>query len=241
MKPLGWHHRSVVIGAIVFNVTLIHAAGLVLLNQPQAHPGSAGASGGRVVQMRLAKATTPAAPAPMQVAMADTRTPDWAAQAPDAMPTPAAPEPTSATPTEAPPHETLHPFKPEDVLSDLAEGEASTDARPAGDEYLPRPQLSAAPRPTTPVIVPFPKEITTPGRYTVTLALFIDETGVVRRVLVDGPAQAQALETAARDTFLNASFSPGQVNGQAVKSLIRVEVAFDNSPIETVAGLQPSR
>lgn len=93
-----------------------------------------------------------------------------------------------------------------------------------------------APRPSSRVIVPFPKEITSIGRHTAILALFIDETGLVRRVRVDGPSLPKPMEEAARDAFLQAHFSPGEIDGRRVKSLIRIEVVFDNSPIAAAEG-----
>jgi hypothetical protein len=61
------------------------------------------------------------------------------------------------------------------------------------------------------------------------LALFIDESGTVRRVRLDGPLLPPALDTAARDAFLNARWQPGRVDGgRLVKSLIRVEVTFES-------------
>ena len=99
------------------------------------------------------------------------------------------------------------------------------------DDYLPRALLSKAPRPSTTVIVPFPDQIREPGRYTTILALFIDEEGIVRRVRIEGPALPQALEDAATKTFLEAPFRPGERQGQAVKSLMKIEVVFDNTPI----------
>jgi hypothetical protein len=116
-----------------------------------------------------------------------------------------------------------------------AESVSPATADDQGDNYIPRPQLSAAPKPSVPVVVPFPPAVTTPGRYAAILALFIDETGVVRRVRVDGPSLPKPMEDAARDSFLQAHFSPGEVDGRQVKSLIRVEVVFDNTPIEPMA------
>ena len=37
----------------------------------------------------------------------------------------------------------------------------------------------------------------------------------------------RSLESAARQVFLAARFEPGQIDGQAVKALIRVEVVFE--------------
>ena len=104
---------------------------------------------------------------------------------------------------------------------------------PGGDrdaDYFPRAMLSLAPTPVDPVVIDYPVIAKDSGHYTSELTLFIDETGRVARVRVDGPALPAALEEAARAAFVNAGFRPGQVQGRAVKSQIRVEVVFDNRP-----------
>ncbi len=87
--------------------------------------------------------------------------------------------------------------------------------------------LSVAPVPVSVVVIPFPEVEGPAERYVTRLLLFIDEFGKVVRVRVDGPSLPQALEEAARNAFLNARFSPGQVDGLAVRSRIRVEVTFE--------------
>lgn len=210
-----WRHAP--IGAITFNVALIHAAGLVLLHQaqPDAPKVGGGASRSQVVQMRLARATPNHTAAAQPLPLAPTSVPSDS--------------PSSTPPPQA---ESIAPLEIDNILSDL-DLEAGAGTQTSGSEYIPRPQLSTVPRPSTPVIVPFPKEIKELGRYTTILALFIDETGVVRRVRIDGPSLPKPLEDAARDSFLQAHFRPGEVQGQQVKSLIRVEVVFDNTPIES--------
>ena len=104
---------------------------------------------------------------------------------------------------------------------------------PGGDrdaDYFPRALLSLAPTPVDPVVIDYPVIAKDSGHYTSELTLFIDETGRVARVRVDGPALPPALEEAARAAFVNARFRPGQVQALVVKSQIRVEVVFDNRP-----------
>jgi TonB family protein len=228
MKGKAWRQRSV-IGAIVLNVAVIHAAGLVLLNQPQVDTpfGTASGSGNgahpAAVRMRLVQATSVAMPAQAR------QTPSPSADTePSIVPESEAPAPVAPTPPEPLPPPSSKPLPVDDVLAGV-DNDAPSDQPAAGSEYIPRPQLSIAPRPSEAVIIPFPKEITRPGRYTAVLALFIDENGVVRRVRVDSPSLPDALENAARETFLQVHFSPGEVNGRQVKSLIRIEVVFENS------------
>jgi len=118
-----------------------------------------------------------------------------------------------------------------------AEGQATSTedlapsaATQAKDEYLPRSKLSQPPRALGMIDIPFPPGVPTPGRYKAVLALYIDEQGVVRRVKVDDAALPAAYESAARVSFQTASFQPGELNGHPVKSLIHVEVVFDDSP-----------
>ncbi|MDO9001896.1 MAG: hypothetical protein Q7V20_00435 [Aquabacterium sp.] len=210
---------------IAAHVVVMHAAALTLMvssSPVQTVQPSAKSAGSGVVHARLSpRATSP---------HAQLRIPSD-----EAPPIPAAPANAESPPLPLP-ADAIEPIVPvtEDQPLVQAEGDSSpTAVADAGDQYLPRPLLSTPPRSSTPVIVPFPEQIKEPGRYTTILALFIDETGVVRRVRIDGPSLPKPLEDAARDSFLQAHFRPGEVQGQQVKSLIRVEVVFDNTPIES--------
>jgi hypothetical protein len=217
--------------AITCCVVVMHAAALTLVLTAPAKTvriGSAGKQHARTMQTRFLTQARVPAPSPLPTPL-----PTLAQAAPEAeaaRPQPLRPEPTIAAPA-----------------TDLVVADNNTSAvmpleMPAaesadpGDQYLPRPQLTSPPRVSGPVIVPFPNEVTTPGRYATTLALFIDESGVVRRVLVDGPSLPKQMEDAARDTFLQTHFRPGELEGQQVKSLIRVEVVFDNTPMASNEG-----
>lgn len=104
---------------------------------------------------------------------------------------------------------------------------------PGGDrdaDYFPRALLSLAPIPLDTVVIGYPPIENDRGHHVSELTLFIDETGRVARVRVDGAALPPALEDAARRAFVEARFRPGEADGRAVKSQIRVEVVFDNRP-----------
>lgn len=101
---------------------------------------------------------------------------------------------------------------------------------PTLDEYLPRGLLSKPPHALSMIDIPFPPGVPAPGRYKAVLALYIDENGVVRRIKTEGEALPAAYQEAARVSFQTASFQPGELHGQAVKSLIHVEVVFDDAP-----------
>lgn len=96
------------------------------------------------------------------------------------------------------------------------------------DGYVPRRWLTVAPKPTAPVVLPFPAAFNDNAHYTVVLNLYIEADGRVGRVEFEGVPLPELLERAARTTFENARFTPGQVKGRIVKSLIRVEVDFDS-------------
>jgi periplasmic protein TonB len=100
------------------------------------------------------------------------------------------------------------------------------------DDYYVRSMLTLAPRPVDPILVDYPTIDKDQGHYRSELTLFIDETGRVVRVRVDGASLPPALEAAARSAFTNARFLAGQADGRAVKSRIRIEVEFDNRPPE---------
>jgi periplasmic protein TonB len=97
-------------------------------------------------------------------------------------------------------------------------------------DYFPRAQLTLAPAPLASVVIDYPASENDPRRYHSELTLFIDETGRVVRVRVDGAALPPAFEEAARRAFTSARFHAGEADGRAVKSRIRVEVDFDNRP-----------
>lgn len=203
-----------VLRTITLTVVVLHAAALVLIDSstPRTVQLETGKAKHRVIQTRLASTAPPPAPATITAEVGATAAP--AAMGP-------ASANTVPTPEIAPP--------------DVAATEALPPEPPTentGDSYLPRPMLTAAPQPSAPVLMDFPKQVTEPGRYATILALFIDEDGVVRRVRVDGPALPKPMEDTAKATFLQTHFRPGEVNGQQVKSLIRVEVVFDNTPTD---------
>lgn len=149
-----------------------------------------------------------------------------AAKAPDAAKLSAMAELPQPTVQAMPPFELkAAPELPNALLAGLAllgDSEASDDGR-----YLPRPMLTLAPVAQGPVDLLWPTDTSLIGSYTGVLKLFIDEQGRVQRVVLDDDALPQALAEAARRTFQSLVFSPAEVDGQRVKSRIRVEVRFD--------------
>jgi hypothetical protein len=94
--------------------------------------------------------------------------------------------------------------------------------------YLPRRELTVAPKLLETVDVPFPEDVEGIVDLKVQLTLFIDEDGRVRRIRVDRPQQVQpAFERAIRQTWGEARFAPGELRQVPVRSQIRLEVDFE--------------
>lgn len=107
-------------------------------------------------------------------------------------------------------------------LALLGDSDATDEGR-----YLPRPMLTVAPVAQAPVDLLWPTDTSLIGSYTGILKLFIDEQGRVQRVVLDDDALPEALAEVAKRTFQSLVFSPAELDGQRVKSRIRVEVRFD--------------
>jgi outer membrane biosynthesis protein TonB len=107
-------------------------------------------------------------------------------------------------------------------------------------EYVPSEYLSFVPKPLAPVEIPFPDAVTGDIRVQVQLSLFIDETGQVNRVQVDNAQAQSTLQDAAVNTFLSTRFKAGELNGQVVRSLLRVEVIFESRSGDNAGVLRKS-
>jgi hypothetical protein len=98
--------------------------------------------------------------------------------------------------------------------------------------FIPRPQLTVPPVPQTPVVLSAPSGNGEPARHVGVLALYIDEAGRVHHIVPDEPRLPPQYEQVAREAFMTAIYTPGQLEGRAVKSRIRIEVVFDNTPLD---------
>ncbi len=95
--------------------------------------------------------------------------------------------------------------------------------------YVPRALLTVPPVARKSVPLVWPDNWPAQASYTAVLKLFLDEQGQVKRVEPDGdPVLPEPLFEQARQAFMAAGFTPGELNGQAVKSWVRVEVTFDS-------------
>lgn len=140
-----------------------------------------------------------------------------ASSEPDLVDAPVSPPSAAATPPE-PAGPVSPPFIPDAVADE--------------DSYLPRQALTVGPQPLSDVELPYPKFEGDTGHYVGRVTLYIDETGLVQRVQVDSGDLPPALEDVVRREFMAVRFEPGQAEGRAVRSRIRVEVRFDATPLK---------
>lgn len=146
----------------------------------------------------------------------------------------AAPEVVLTEPTEPPPTPEATPVPPSDAAAPVANDPPSGNGMIDLDgtsEYIPRPQLNVPPVALAPLILGTPEGRFEPQRIIGILSLYIDENGQVHHVSAHGERMPSAFEEVARQAFMAMTFRPGQLNGQPVKSRIRVEVVFDNTPL----------
>ncbi len=133
-----------------------------------------------------------------------------------------------ATAQQAPKFQAAGPPAPRVVAADEEPTRKSApDSEDSGvAKYLPRNRLSVVPQVLTNVDVQFPAEVSGIVNLKVQITLFIDEIGAVRRLRFDSAAIPSPFAAAVLDTFLKARFKPGEVDGVAVRSQIRLEVEF---------------
>ena len=105
------------------------------------------------------------------------------------------------------------------------------------DDYLPRSLLTITPSPREAIALDYPADGPAVGRFLLTLTLYIDETGAVRRVDVasDEPVP-DALRQAAQAAFAGRRFSPGELASGVVKSRIRIEALYESLALPKFAG-----
>ncbi|MBL8350581.1 MAG: energy transducer TonB [Burkholderiaceae bacterium] len=126
----------------------------------------------------------------------------------------------------------------EQTADDAAEPALAADAEAHArglEAYVPRPQLTQAPSPREAILLDYPADGPAAGRFVAMLTLYIDEQGWVRRADVDrDEALPEVLRQAARAAFGRQRYSPGQVDGQPVRSRIRIEVVYESQPLPPV-------
>lgn len=119
----------------------------------------------------------------------------------------------------------LHPGQAAPTAQQPPKAVPSTGAPAPEPEYLPRSQLTAAPKPFGDVAIPFP-QVEGMVDLRVQLALFIDASGRVRRIRLDTPNVPPVFAQAIHEALLAARFIPGKLDAVPVASQIRIEVEF---------------
>lgn len=117
------------------------------------------------------------------------------------------------------------------VTMPLLDNEALPEAPALEPLYVPRGLLTRSPVAESSVLLSWPAQAPWRGSFTGVLRLYIDEQGTVRRVEPADEGLPEVLFEAARLAFQDTRFSPGELQGQAVRSVIRVEVSFENGPL----------
>ena len=109
---------------------------------------------------------------------------------------------------------------------------ANSDGELPGN-YLPRSRLNTPPKPLQDIHIPWPPGLPSVGKNSAIFTVFVDEFGVVRKMVADGPTLMPTMEETVRQVFMNAPFAPGIANGLPVKSMLRIEVEFELDPTAT--------
>lgn len=97
-------------------------------------------------------------------------------------------------------------------------------------EYVRAGELSQRPRLLSTVHIDVREGVTGRPPRRAYLRVLINERGGVDNVLVDQSDLPADYEQAARDAFLRAEYAPGEIDGVAVRSQIRIEVTYDGTP-----------
>jgi hypothetical protein len=208
------HVKPALLACVLISIAL-HGCLVLLSRAGSVRIGDGGPTHGRaaVMSVRVVQAPAPLAAPPLVPASSEAPV---ATNRPTALRAPSPPvaerrtEPSIQAPAE---------------IASAVQIVTTTDG---GVEYVPRALLSTVPEPVKPLAIPYPSTGPSEGHFTTVLALFIDESGAVQRVRLDGPMLPPVLDAAAREAFLKARWQPGQVDGRLVKSLIRVEVVFES-------------
>jgi hypothetical protein len=98
------------------------------------------------------------------------------------------------------------------------------------DDYLPSSRLTTKPSPIGEISIPYPDGFDPQSVRNAILTVFIDEDGVVARVRVDRSELPVTILNKGKETFENARFHPGRIDGVAVKSRMKVEMLLERVP-----------
>lgn len=94
--------------------------------------------------------------------------------------------------------------------------------------YIPASALTRAPHVLTPPELTFPLDME-PGHYAMVVTLYIDDIGLVQKVELSGDNIPLIVQDTVRQAFMQALFTPGQLDGTDVRSITAFEVVFDDA------------
>lgn len=92
-------------------------------------------------------------------------------------------------------------------------------------EYIPSKELSIKPSTLEPVVVPFPDGGEPLAGY-VKLQILLSERGEVDSITVIASDLPEKFSEIAMETFMDAHFSPGYLNGEAVPTKLKIQIDF---------------
>jgi len=125
------------------------------------------------------------------------------------------PSPGNLPPAESPP--------------DTTRSQSPSPTRPQADPqgYYKAEQLTRPPRPLGAVKLDIPEAqlLTAPG--TLVLTLWIDDQGRVMSFQVEAPDLPEEYTTAVAEAFSATRFTPGEIRGRKVSSILKVEISHD--------------
>ena len=98
----------------------------------------------------------------------------------------------------------------------------------AGLRYYPASRLTKRPRAIAPIDLDIPEIRGFIASGKVVLILWISDLGLVTEVEVEQSELPGAFAASARSVFSHARFEPGELDGQTVGSIIRIEVTYDD-------------
>lgn len=131
--------------------------------------------------------------------------------------------PRPDTPAAAPPTLAPQPSEPTEPSPTPAAGTEPPDAR----QFHGAHELSRAPRPIAEVDLDIPEAALVTRSGTFILTLRIDASGQVVAYEVDAPDLPEEFTTALAETFRATRFSPGEIAGHKVSSILKVEISVD--------------
>jgi protein TonB len=103
---------------------------------------------------------------------------------------------------------------------------SSPSPRLPAQPYIPADELDVRPLIMTHVMPEYPADIVSGARGRVVLQLFVSAEGTLDGLHVVHAEPRGVFDQAALEAFAKARFTPGKKNGQAVPSLILIEVTF---------------